>query len=92
MIYLGTLVDSEATKSSQLLVAQEKPNCAEYSTSRRAVKMNLPECCKACRRQATCPELGVPPFDENGECPDWCGYDAGNRASEWVKEVHCGAR
>jgi hypothetical protein len=48
--------------------------------------MNLPECCDKCRRQSTCPELGVPPFDENGECPDWCGYDAGNRASEWVKE------
>lgn len=48
--------------------------------------MNLPECCDKCRRQATCTYLGVPPLDENGECPDWCGYDAGNRASEWVKE------
>ena len=54
--------------------------------------MNLPECCDKCRRQATCPELGVPAYDENGECPDWRGYDAGNRASEWVKEGHCGAR
>lgn len=57
-----------------------------YDGREGTVKMNLPECCDKCRRQATCTYLGVPPLDENGECPDWHGYDAGNRASEWVKE------